>query len=74
MKLAAILGTILIALGITALILQGVTYTTHKTLVDMGPIKATKQTQKTIPIPAAAGGLALAGGVVLIAVAARKRK
>jgi hypothetical protein len=72
MKPAAILGAILIVLGITALILQGVTYTKHKTLVDVGPIKATQKTRKTIPIPPVAGGVAVAGGIVLVIVGTRR--
>jgi hypothetical protein len=74
MKPVAILGIVLIVLGITALILHGVTYTKHKTLVDVGPVKATKQTQKTVPIPPVAAGAAIAGGLVLVIVGSRRSR
>jgi hypothetical protein len=36
------LGLILIVLGVLALMYQGFTYTTHKKVLDVGPIQATK--------------------------------
>ena len=53
-----ILGVVLIVLGILALIYQGVTYTTHKKVLDIGPIQATKEEHNTIPIPPIVGALA----------------
>jgi uncharacterized membrane protein len=61
-----ILGVILIILGILSLAYQGITYTTHKKVVDLGPIEATKEEKKTIPLPPVLGVLALVGGVVVI--------
>jgi len=46
-----LLGVVLIVLGIIALAYQGVTYTTHKKVLDIGPIQATKEEHNTIPIP-----------------------
>ena len=56
----------MIILGVIALAYQGITYTTHKDIVDVGPIHATKTEHKTIPLPPVLGGLALLGGVVLV--------
>jgi uncharacterized membrane protein len=61
-----IIGIVLIAVGIVSLAYQGITYTSRETVVDLGPIKATADKQKTIPVPPILGGLALAGGVVLL--------
>ena len=67
-----LIGIALIALGLIALVYQGVTYTTSEKVVDLGPLKITAQKEKTIPLPPILGGLALAGGVVLVVVSARK--
>jgi len=62
-----IAGIVLIVIGIVALAYQGITYTTHKKVLDIGPIQATKEEHKTIPIPPIIGVLALIGGVVILA-------
>lgn len=67
MKTATLLGFVLIVLGVLALAYQGVTYTTHKKVLDVGPIQATKAEHNTIPLPPIVGGLALIGGIVLVA-------
>jgi hypothetical protein len=61
------IGLILVVLGILALVYQGIGYTTQKKVVDIGPIQATKQEHKTIPLPPILGAIALIGGIVLIA-------
>jgi hypothetical protein len=66
MKPAALLGVVLIILGVIALAYQGITYTTHKKVLDIGPIQATNEEHKTIPLPPVLGGIALVGGFVLM--------
>jgi uncharacterized membrane protein HdeD (DUF308 family) len=73
MKTATLVGIALLVVGVLALAYQGITYTTREKVVDIGPIKASVEKQKTIPLPPVLGGLALVGGVVLIAVGARSR-
>jgi hypothetical protein len=68
-----IIGIMLIAVGLVSLAYQGITYTTRETVLDLGPIKATADTQKTVPLPPILGGLALAGGVIVLAGAWRSR-
>ena len=65
------LGIVLVVLGILALVYQGFTYTTHKKVVDIGPIQATKEEHNTVPIPPIVGALALIGGVVILATGRR---
>jgi len=67
------MGILLIVLGVLALAYQGITYTTREKVIDLGPIKATKETEKTIPLPPILGGAALAGGVVLLIAGARSK-
>ena len=73
MKSSTILGIVLILLGLFALAYQGITYTKREKVVDIGPIHATKNTTKTIPLPPILGGLALIGGIVLVAVGGKDR-
>ena len=61
-----LLAVILIAIGAIALAYQGITYTTHKKVLDLGPIEATKDEHHTIPLPPVLGALALIGGVVIL--------
>lgn len=62
-----VLGILLIVIGIVALAYQGITYTTHKKVLDIGPIQATREERHTLPLPPVLGALALIGGVVIIA-------
>ncbi len=72
MKTGTMLGFVLVIFGVIALAYQGITYTTHKKVLDVGPIEATKTEHKTIPLPPVLGGLALLGGIVLIAAGAKE--
>lgn len=67
-----ILGIALIALGVIAFAYQGISYTTREKVVDLGPIKISADKEKTLPLSPVLGGLALAGGVVLVIVASRR--
>ncbi len=61
-----IFGIVLVVLGLFALAYQGLTYTTQKKVLDIGPIQATKEEHHTIPLPPILGVLALVGGVVVM--------
>jgi hypothetical protein len=71
MKPIAIVGVLLIVLGIVGLVYQGIGYTKRKDVLDIGPIHATKDTHETIPIPPVLGGIALIGGIALLVVGAK---
>ena len=60
------LGIILLVIGVLALAYQGFTYTTHKNVLDIGPIEATKEERHSVPIPPILGALALIGGIVVL--------
>jgi hypothetical protein len=72
MNRTAIVGVVLIVLGVAALAYQGVTYTSHDTVVDIGPLHATADHQKTVPIPPILGGVAVIGGLVLLVAGLRR--
>ena len=69
MKIA---GIVLIVLGVAALAYQGITYTSRETVLDIGPLKATANRERTIPLPPLVGAAVVAGGVVLLIVGSRK--
>jgi hypothetical protein len=68
-----LIGIILVVFGIVALIAGGISYTKRDTVVDIGPLKATTERQKTVPLPPLVGLLSLAAGVVLIIADTRTR-
>jgi hypothetical protein len=72
MKPALIIGIILIALSIVSFGYQGITYTSREKVVDIGPLQATAEKEKTIPLPPIFGAIALIGGIVLVIVGSRK--
>ena len=73
MKSVAIVGIVLIVIGVVALAYQGITYTTKEKVVDLGPLKVEATKEKTIPLPPVLGVVAVAAGVVLLVVGARSR-
>ena len=72
MRAATLIGFLLIVLGLGALAYQGFTYTTRETVVDLGPLQATKETRRTVPLPPVVGALTLLSGVALVMTGARK--
>jgi hypothetical protein len=72
MKPIALIGVLLIVFGLAALAYQGITYTRRETVLDIGPVHATADREKTIPLPPVVGGAAVAGGVVLLVAGMRK--
>jgi hypothetical protein len=67
-----IIGIALLVLGLLALAYQGITYTKTEKVLEVGPITATKETKKTIPLPPVLGGVAVVGGIVLLVAGARR--
>ena len=70
MRIAAIA---LIVVGIIALLYGGITYTKREKVLDIGPFEATTKTHETIPLPPLLGVVAIAGGVVMLVAAGRRR-
>ena len=66
MKPVAILGVLLIVAGLVALAYQGFTYTRREKVIDLGPIQATAERERTVPLPPVVGIVAVAAGVALV--------
>ena len=73
MKPITLAGIVLVVLGVLGLAYQGINYNRQRHVLDMGPMHATVETQERIPLPPILGGLALAGGVALLVIGARKK-
>lgn len=72
MKPTAVIGLVLILLGVLGLVLGGFSFTQKEKVLDVGPIEATADDKETIPIPPVVAILAVVGGVVLVAAGARR--
>lgn len=68
-----LIGILLIVFGVVALAAGGFSYTQREKVLDIGPLEATTETRKTIPVAPIAGLGAIAGGIALVAVGSKKR-
>jgi hypothetical protein len=73
MKLVTLIGVVSLVLGVLALAYQGINYTRTEKVLDIGPIHATAERHERIPLPPIIGGLALAGGIVMLVMGARQK-
>jgi hypothetical protein len=69
-----IAGSVLVILGIVALVWGGVFWTDRDTVIDAGPLKVTTENREGVSLPPAVGALALIGGIVLLVVPARRSR
>jgi uncharacterized membrane protein YidH (DUF202 family) len=68
-----VIGIVLIVVGILALAMGGFSYTKEKKILDVGPLQATTQEHKTVPISPIVGIAALVGGIALVVVGSKTR-
>jgi uncharacterized membrane protein len=73
MKPVTLVGILLVILGALALAYQGINYTREEKILDVGPIHATAETHKRIPLPPILGGLMMVGGIGLMIMGARQK-
>jgi hypothetical protein len=71
--MTAVVGVLLIVLGVATLVFEGITYTRTKTLIDIGPVRARVEERRTIPLPPILGIVAVAGGILVLVMGARTR-
>ena len=67
-----ILGMILLGIGIFVFAYKGITYTTHEKVLDLGPLEVTQEKRNNIPLSPIFGGVAIAGGIVLIVLSGKR--
>ncbi len=59
-------GVVLIVLGLAGLVIENVTFTETKKVVDIGPLEINSEEQHNVPIPTIAGIMAILAGFGLI--------
>jgi len=67
-SIVSIIGILLIIIGILTLAYQGITYTKQEKIAQIGDVKISADTQKTIYFPPILGGLSIVAGIVLVVV------
>ncbi len=67
-SLITLVGILLILVGIVTLGYQGITYTKHEQVAQIGDLKISADTQKTIYFPPILGGVSLVAGIVLVVI------
>ena len=61
------IGFVLVVVGVLALVYGGISYNRERTVLDVGPFKATATEQKNVPFSPIVGGIALLAGILLLA-------
>jgi hypothetical protein len=69
-----IVGVVLVALGIVALLWGGVFWTDRDTVIDAGPLQVTTEQREGMRVPPIVGVIALIGGVLLLVVPSRRSR
>lgn len=69
-----IVGVVLVALGIVALVWGGVFWTDRDTVINAGPLEVTTEQREGVAVPPIVGIIALVGGVVLLLAPARRSR
>ena len=73
MKGTLLLGIALTVIGAGILAYGHFSYRTRETVLEIGPIKATAETTKTVPLPPILGWALLGGGVGVLIFSARSK-
>lgn len=66
MRTLSLLGILLVVLGIGGLIVENVSFTEKKEVVDLGPVEINSEEKHNIPIPTIAGVIAVVAGLGMI--------
>ncbi len=66
MKIASIVGILLIVIGVIGIVYGGFSYTAKQTTVQVGPLEVTAKEKRTIPISSVAGAALVVGGVIVL--------
>ena len=68
-----IVGIVLIAFGILALVTGGIQYIDRDKVLDIGPLEAHTEQRKTIPLSPLVGIVSVVAGIALVVVRPRSR-
>jgi uncharacterized membrane protein YidH (DUF202 family) len=68
-----LIGVLLIVFGVVALAAGGIRYTTREKVLDLGPIEATTEKHREIPLSPIVGLASIAGGIAILVAGSRTR-
>jgi hypothetical protein len=72
MKGSFVVGVLLVLFGVFVLAYPAIHYTEEEEVFEIGPLKATAEKEKTIPLHPAVGGIAVAAGGLLLVLGVRR--
>ncbi len=68
-----VLGVLLLVVGVGSLFLEGISYVTTETLIDVGPLEVSAEREERVALPLwASAALILLGGGALLAGGSRR--
>ena len=71
MKVATLVGLVLLVLGVIGFVTGGFSFTRDKTVVDAGPVQISASEKESVPVSPILSGIAVIGGIALITVGAK---
>lgn len=74
MRPGTVVGALLILLGVIVLSVGGFSFTRREKVAEVGPIEATAERERSVPLPPIVGGLAIAGGLLVLVASARRAR
>ncbi len=74
MKNSLIAGIVLILLGAVVLGYRGFSYKSREKIIDIGPIQASAETTKTVPVPPILGWALIGSGAAVLVFGYRGKK
>jgi hypothetical protein len=73
MSARRIVGLVLVAVGIVALLWGGVFWTDRDEVLDAGPVEIATEQREGVSVPPILAGVALIGGIILLVLPDRRR-
>ncbi len=74
MRPGTVVGALLILLGLIVLSVGGFSFTRREKVAEVGPIEVTAERERSVPLPPIVGGLAIAGGLLVLVASARRAR
>jgi hypothetical protein len=74
MKGMTITGAILLIVGVVLLVYQGFSFTEREKILDVGPVHATAEKERVVPIPPIIGWVVTGVGAVVLVAGLRRGK
>ncbi len=73
MKVATVVGILLIVVGFAGFALGGISFTHEKKDIDLGPLQVSHEEKRMLPISPILSGLSFIAGISLVVVGVRSK-